>query len=236
MFSRPAFFASVRLIAAAIPITRALPCSLSVAGGCSLNATNPYANQLVLDSSTTNTSAISSASSGFSSAAPSAKEDFGPSVSFWAPSMIFTLIAFTVFTAVLVTTFFFGREIKSWIIEKYKSNKTLQKIRDRRKVEGLGFGYDGLTKAQIKAYRSKEEQQAAQETVKGPWFTFIRLPARPPALYLRHGALLPPMQIPEGLKSRDEEEDAAPPPQYDDDSKSCWEKEKVMMDVISVKD
>ena len=60
---------------------------------------------------------------------------------------------------------------------------------------GPGFGFDGLSKKQLKALRRAEDQQqdATQPNGAGSWF--LKLPERPPSLVLRQKLPLPPIRL-----------------------------------------
>jgi hypothetical protein len=62
---------------------------------------------------------------------------------------------------------------------------------------GPGFGFDGLTKAQLKAVRLKEEWHG----IDGAWF--VRLPDKPPALVLKQVPPLTPIQLKTGYDDSD---------------------------------
>lgn len=98
-------------------------------------------------------------------------------------TLVVTLVVFIIFASLLIVLFFFGPSIRSFIV---------QKMRKEEKPK-LGFGFDGLSKQELKQLRLKEEEAA----VKTSWFT--KLPMRPPALVLKHSpSPLLPIQI-EGL-------------------------------------
>jgi hypothetical protein len=100
---------------------------------------------------------------------------------YFTPTLVLTLVLFIIFASLLIVMLFFGPNILSFL---------RQKTRKEEKPK-LGFGFDGLSKQELKGLRLKEEQAA----VKTSWFT--KLPTRPPALVLKHSSSpLLPIQIP----------------------------------------
>ena len=95
-------------------------------------------------------------------------------------TLVLTIVLFVISAALIIVLLFFGPDIVSFIG---------QKMRKEEKPK-LGFGFDGLSKQELKELRLKEEQAA----LKTSWFT--KLPIRPPALTLKHTSsplLLVPM-------------------------------------------
>jgi hypothetical protein len=97
------------------------------------------------------------------------------------PTLVLTLVLFIVTASLLITLLFFGPNIRSFLLQKMKKEEKPK----------LGFGFDGLSKQELKGLRLKEEQAAAKTS----WLT--KLPVRPPALVLKHSySPILPIQIP----------------------------------------
>lgn len=95
------------------------------------------------------------------------------------PDVVKALIIFILSSAVLVVIFFFGKNI--W-------QRILQAVR-KKEDPVLGFGFDGLTKSQLEAERIKEETPGCM----GAWY--MKLPMKPPKLWLRHVGSLSPILL-----------------------------------------
>jgi len=89
-------------------------------------------------------------------------------------------VLFVLFTLIILAVYWFGPSL---------SRRLPHELLGRQPVTGPGFGFDGLTKAQLKAVRLKEKE----EGMDGEWF--IKLPARPPTIALKEFPL-PPIQMP----------------------------------------
>ncbi|KAJ7024428.1 hypothetical protein C8F04DRAFT_1131911, partial [Mycena alexandri] len=103
-------------------------------------------------------------------------------------STIVVLLSFLVFVLWVVGIFLFAPSLRRQFIEyrsKKRQEKKLRKLAKKR-MQGLGFGYDGLTQAELQELHQQEEEH-------GEW-SFVRLPHNPPSLSAI--ALLPPITIP----------------------------------------
>jgi hypothetical protein len=91
------------------------------------------------------------------------------------------VVLFLTFASLLIVLLFFGPNIRSFILTK----------RPTEEKPELGFGFDGLSKGELKRLRLEEERAA----MKRGWYP--KLPMRPPALVLRHSTSpLLPIHIP----------------------------------------
>jgi hypothetical protein len=163
MRSSSAFYillASGRLFC--IPV-RALPCiqksflSSSPYPGCrmSLNSRSGTAiNSITLNELSTNTSPQQNSSAN----------------AYLTPTLALTLFLFILTASLLIVLFFFTPNIRSFLLQKTK----------KEEKPNFGFGFDGLTKQELKGLRLKEEQAAVSTN----WLT--KVPVRPPALVLKH--------------------------------------------------
>ena len=104
-----------------------------------------------------------------------------PQNTYLTSTLVLTIILFVILAALLITLLFFGPNMLSCLRQKMRKEEQPK----------LGFGFDGLSKQELRGLRLKEEQAAAKTS----WFT--RLPIRPPALTLKHtSSPLLPIQIP----------------------------------------
>lgn len=94
------------------------------------------------------------------------------------PGIIASLLLFLLFVCLVFCAYFFG-------------SSRLTNASEEEKPVGLGFGFDGLTKKELKAIRMKEEGNGKD----GPGEWFVRLPEKPPALALIQELPLPPIEI-----------------------------------------
>lgn len=150
-----------------IPITtsvHALPC---VQEALSLSSSSPYAPSCRITILNNGSGHVSNSMNELFS--NTSAHDIEIQNSF-TPTLILTIILFIVCASLLIVLLFFGPSIWSYLIQKMKKEEKPK----------LGFGFDGLSKQDLKSIRAREEQAA----VKYSWFT--RLPARPPALVLKH--------------------------------------------------
>jgi hypothetical protein len=94
------------------------------------------------------------------------------------PTFILIVVLFITLASLLIVLLLFGPRIRSSIVRKRLTEEKPK----------LGFGFDGLSKGEMKRLRLEEEKAAM---MKSCWFP--KLPARPPALVLRHSTspLLP---------------------------------------------
>lgn len=108
---------------------------------------------------------------------------------FLTPTIILTLVLVLIFSAILITVFFYGGTIRSYILQKLGKQKSQPGSEsDKSATPSFGFGFDGLSASELEALRLKEEKEAAQKS----WF--IKLPTKPPSLVLKHSPL-PPIQL-----------------------------------------
>jgi hypothetical protein len=105
---------------------------------------------------------------------------------FLTPPIIITLILFLTFAATIIAVFFYGHELRSFFLQKLKRQKT-----EAPAVEepGLGFGFDGMTEAEMEALKWRDEKEADKKPL---WH--IKLPTRPPTLVLEHSPS-PPISL-----------------------------------------
>ncbi|KAJ7724249.1 hypothetical protein B0H16DRAFT_326718 [Mycena metata] len=102
-------------------------------------------------------------------------------------SLIIVLLSFLVFVLWVVGIFLFAPSLRSQFIQyrsKKRQEKKLRKLAKKR-MQGLGFGYDGLTQAELQELQELEEEHGER--------SFVRLPRHPPSLSAI--ALLPPITI-----------------------------------------
>jgi len=117
-------------------------------------------------------------------------------------TLVLTIILFVIFAALLIVLLFFGPNILSFLRQKTKKEEKPK----------LGFGFDGLSKQELRGLRLKEEEAAAKTS----WFT--KLPIRPPALTLKHTlSPLLPIQIPRETSSQSEDSQSVESIEFDDE-------------------
>jgi hypothetical protein len=102
-------------------------------------------------------------------------------------TIIQSLLLFILFALLALAIYWFGPSLR----------RRLLKTLGREPAAGPGFGFDGLSKAQLKAVRLKEMDEGRN----GEWF--IKLPAKPPKIALREFPL-PPIQIPADILNKSE--------------------------------
>jgi hypothetical protein len=98
------------------------------------------------------------------------------------PGLVAASVLFVVFIVLIVCVYFFGDGLRR------RADATPSK---GKALVGLGFGFEGLTKAELKALRLKEQSNEKS----GQWPGFVRLPEKPPALALRQDIPLPPIDL-----------------------------------------
>ncbi|KAJ7150398.1 hypothetical protein C8R46DRAFT_1043755 [Mycena filopes] len=99
-------------------------------------------------------------------------------------STIIVLLSFLVFVLWVVAIFLFAPSLRQLFIE-YRAKKRQEKLTKKR-VQGLGFGYEGLTQAELQLLQKQEEEDGER--------SFMRVPHQPPLLSAI--ALLSPITIP----------------------------------------
>lgn len=103
------------------------------------------------------------------------------------PPIIITLVLFLTFAASIIAVFFYGYEIRSFFLAKLRRQKQEEPV---IKKPALGFGFDGLTEAEMEVHRWREEKEAA---LKKP-FWHIKLPMKAPALVFEP-SISPPISL-----------------------------------------
>lgn len=106
---------------------------------------------------------------------------------FLTPPIIITLVLFLTFAASIIAIFFYGHEIRSFFLEKLRRQKVEEPMVEK---SALGFGFDGLTEAEMEAHKWREEREA---TLKKP-FWHIKLPTKAPVLVLEP-SISPPISL-----------------------------------------
>jgi len=100
---------------------------------------------------------------------------------YMTPAILIALILFIAFASLIIALFFFASNLRAFVLRNL----------GRQEKPKLGFGFDGLSRTELKQLRLKEEEEA----MKTSWFT--KLPAKPPALVLKHPhSPLLPIQLP----------------------------------------
>ncbi|KAJ7109857.1 hypothetical protein C8R44DRAFT_856991 [Mycena epipterygia] len=94
-----------------------------------------------------------------------------PRVTFDA-STIVVLLSFLVFTLWVVAIFLFAPSWRQKFVEYRARRKQAKKT--KQQIQGLGFGYDGLSQAEFEELRQREEEDGKR--------LFMRLPQYPPSL------------------------------------------------------
>ncbi|KAG5641637.1 hypothetical protein DXG03_004560 [Asterophora parasitica] len=121
---------------------------------------------------------------------------FGPPEAFLTPAVIISLVLFLLLSGCLLSALFYGREIRAFVHQMLnRLNRPLHRtpvpvsepVNEPEPVPSFGFGYDGLTNAEMDAARWKEEKDAEKQHKKARRSgLFIRLPVSPPSLVLKH--------------------------------------------------
>ncbi|KDQ31386.1 hypothetical protein PLEOSDRAFT_1088747 [Pleurotus ostreatus PC15] len=95
------------------------------------------------------------------------------------------------FCALFATVSLNAKSIRRWITQcrgprgpDHEAPATKQEA-----YEAFGFGFDGLSKSQMKAIMRKESGNMKEG------FRFVKLPAKPPTLRLSYKAPLPPLSM-----------------------------------------
>ncbi|KAJ7754978.1 hypothetical protein DFH07DRAFT_496115 [Mycena maculata] len=97
---------------------------------------------------------------------------------------IIVLLSFLVFALWTVAIFLFAPSLRLQFLAYRAKRKQVKKT--KKQIQGLGFGYDGLSQAEFQELRRREEEDGRR--------SFVRLPQYPPTLSAI--ALLPPITIP----------------------------------------
>ncbi|KAJ7492280.1 hypothetical protein FB451DRAFT_1217716 [Mycena latifolia] len=107
-----------------------------------------------------------------------------PHVTFDA-STIVVLLSFLVFTLWVVAIFLFAPSLRQSFLE-YRAKRNQRKTQKQIQGLGYGFGFDGLSPAELEQLRQKEEEDGRR--------SFMRSPQYPPSLCAI--TPLPPITIP----------------------------------------
>lgn len=101
------------------------------------------------------------------------------------------LLLFILFCALFAAVSLNAKSIRRWITRcqgprgaDHEAPATKQEA-----YETFGFGFDGLSKSQMKAVMRKESGNMKEG------FRFVKLPAKPPTLRLSYKAPLPPLSM-----------------------------------------
>jgi hypothetical protein len=198
-YSSPAIFFLGTAAGCFVPVAQALPyhtffgASRAVDGNASstpTDITNPSSTSPFRSNTSTN-SFLSAAEAGDS---PSDLDN-------QIPGLVAASVLFFVFIVLVVCVYFFGAGLR----------RRVDAPSERKELVGLGFGFDGFTKAELKALRLKEQLIKEESNEKSEQL-FVRLPERPPALALRQDIPLPPIDIQMNEKHEDLEADITQKP------------------------
>ncbi|KAF8079149.1 hypothetical protein FPV67DRAFT_1444327 [Lyophyllum atratum] len=130
--------------------------------------------------------------------------DGATAAAFLTPAIILSLVFFVLVSGTIIAILFYRPQIQSFIRRKLKRQPDQQldpeyELRSEpapKSEPSFGFGFDGLTNAQMEMVREKEEKRTARPEL------FIRLPAEPPSLVLRHHSRSPLLPIDTDLDRR----------------------------------
>lgn len=115
---------------------------------------------------------------------------------FLDPMMIVTLVLLVAAVALIIFTWFCGKKFRTYIRRKMPA-------KTKEQDTGPGFGFDGLTEAEVMVLREKEEARVRE---KAEWF--IKLPEHPPVLELRNASPLLPGASQDSAMSREESKES----------------------------
>ncbi|KAJ7361376.1 hypothetical protein DFH08DRAFT_843956 [Mycena albidolilacea] len=94
------------------------------------------------------------------------------------------MLSFLLFVLWTVAIFLFAPSLRRQFLEWKAKKREAKKAKAKKQILGLGFGYDGLTEAELQQAQKQEEDDAS------------KLPRYPPSLSAIQ--FLPPITIPTG--------------------------------------
>jgi len=123
------------------------------------------------------------------------------------------MLSFLLFTLWTVAIFLFAPSLRRRFLEWRARKKQAKKA--KKQIQGLGFGYDGLTQAEFQQLRKQEEEDANRLPRYPP--SLAAIPLLPPLAPIEIPSTKPGSDVSEGLGAtyRQSDADFDPAPVYE---------------------